>query len=383
MTLAFGNSVNDRDRFQVLLGNQIEVVLDVQDLHSYLETHPEEDLVVIGPGISMAIATDLAERYRLQRPSLGIVLLRDKVTSDVLGESLRAGIREVVLASDAQELNSACKRSLSLSGMLRGRSDIDSSMGKVILVFGAKGGCGKTTVATNLATALGPLTDRKVCLVDLDVDFGDVAIFLQIPPTKTISDAVHMMGDLDERALRTVISTYNENLDLVLAPTRLADAEFVTPALTMEVIRTLRSMYGFVVIDAPPAFNDITLQCFDEADSYVLVTTLDLPALKNLKVALETLDTLGYPRSKWQVVLNRANTKVGLSIQDVEEILGVAISISIPSSRDVPATLNAGKTLVEDKPKHPVSNAVGQLADLEAGLPRRKGPRRGWRRSRS
>lgn len=378
MTVAFGTSEADRERFRVLLGNEVDVVLDIQELHAFLESHPREDLLVISSAISMPVATDLAERYRLQRSSLGIILLRERVDTPVLAEALRAGIREVVPASDAEALTGACKRSLNLSAMQRGSEGDGTAVGKVILVFGAKGGCGKTTVATNLAAALADHAEGDVCLVDFDIDFGDVAIFLQIDPERTISDAVSMAGDLDPRAMEGIVSKYRPNMDAVLAPTRPSDAEFITPDLAAEVIRNLRQMYRFVVVDAPPAFNEITLRCFDVADSYVLVTTLDLPALKNLKVALETLDALGYPRSKWTVVLNRANAKVGLTLSDVEQILGVPITTSIPSSRDVPASLNAGKTMVEEDPKHPVSVAIGQLADAEAGRSMRKGPRRRW-----
>lgn len=380
MTVAFGTSDADRERFRVLLGNDADVVLDIQDLHTYLENNPREDLLVIGAAISMPVAADLAERYRLARPSLGIVLLRERVDAAVLAEALRAGIREVVPAGDVEALTGACKRSLNLSAMQRGTEGGDSTLGKVILVFGAKGGCGKTTVATNLAAALAGLDKGRVCIVDFDLDFGDVAIFLQIDPERTISDAVSMAGDLDPKAIEGFVSHYNPSMDAILAPTRPADAEFVTPDLAGEVIRNLRQTYSYIVIDAPPAFTEITLRCFDVADSYVLVTTLDLPALKNLKVALETLDALGYPRSKWTVVLNRANTKVGLTHEDVEEILGVPITAAVPSSRDVPASLNAGKTIIEESPKHPVSIAVGRLADAEAGLPPRRAPRRRWRK---
>lgn len=378
MTVAFGYSDADRERFRVLLGDEAEVIGDIQDLHAYLEAHPDEDLLVVGPALSMPVATDLAERYRVKQPSLGIVLLRERVDTNVLAEALRAGIREVVPASDAEALSGACKRSLHLSAMQRGVEGGGNSLGKVILVFGAKGGCGKTTISTNLAASLAELGEGSVCIVDFDVDFGDVAIFLQLSPDRTLSDAVPMAGDIDPRALEGIVSKYGPGMDALLAPIRPSEAELVTPDLAAEVVRNLCQMYRFVVIDAPPAFTEITLRAFDIADSYVLVTALDLPALKNLKVALETLDALGYPRSKWNVVLNRANAKVGLTLTDVEEILGVPITTSVPSSREVPAVLNAGKTMVEEHPKHPVSIAIGQLADAQAGRRMRKGPRRRW-----
>jgi pilus assembly protein CpaE len=336
--------------------------------------------VVIGPQASMPVATDLAQRYRLERPSLGIVLMRERVDTNVLSESLRAGIRNVVPADDVEGLTAACRRSIALSGMLRGslQTDQGRTLGKIILVFGAKGGCGKTTIATNLAAALADLDKGKVCLVDFDLDFGDVAIFLQRDPVVTISNAVQMQGELDVRAVESLITRYSDRLDTVLAPTKPADAEFIKPELAMDLLRNLQTMYSYVVVDAPPSFSEITLRTFDVADTYILVTTLDLPSLKNLKVALETLDALGYPRSKWQVVLNRSDAQVGLTIVDVEEVLGVPIVGAIPSSRDVPAALNGGVTIFESKPQHPVSAAIRRLAAVEAGVPVPPEQRRHW-----
>jgi pilus assembly protein CpaE len=121
------------------------------------------------------------------------------------------------------------------------------------------------------------------------------------------------------------------------------------------------------------------LRCFELADIYELVTTLDVPSLKNLKVAIDTLDALGYPRSKWNVVLNRSNARVGLGIKDVEDLLGVEVKAEVPSSGAVPAALNAGKTMWETQPDHPVSLAIANLARTVTGEKIEKAAKkRGW-----
>ena len=135
----------------------------------------------------------------------------------------------------------------------------------------------------------------RVCLLDFDLETGDVAIALQMDPTRTISDALGMQGGLDERAMASLVVPYKANMDALLAPTKPSDAEFVSAALAGEIIQVAASMYDYVIIDAPPAFTDVVLKCFDLADVYVLLTTLDMPALKNLKVTLDTLDNLGLP----------------------------------------------------------------------------------------
>ncbi len=365
MPVVLGDTDRDADRFRFTLADDVVVVETAQKLDAYLDNHPDEDLIVVGPDVSMAVATEVAETYRLRRPFLGVVLLRRRMEVSTMSEALRAGIREVVLADDVETLVGACKRSMAVSEQLRNveSGDLEGRRGKIIVVFSSKGGCGKTTVSSNLAAALSLEGEgSSVCLVDFDLETGDIAIALQLDPTKTISDALGMQGGLDERALASLVVPYKAHLDCLLAPTKPADAEFVSAALAGEILRVLSEMYDYVVVDAPPAFTDVILKTFDMADSYILLTTLDMPALKNLKVTLDTLDNLGFPRTKWNVVLNRGGSRVGLTAADVERTVGVPISVEIPSSVEVPARLNEGVTVVEANPRHAVAKAFFELA---------------------
>jgi pilus assembly protein CpaE len=366
--VVLGDADRDADRFRFTLADDVVVVETAQKLEKHLEEYPDEDLVVVGPDVSMAVATEVAETYRLRRPFLGVVLLRRRMEVSTMSEALRAGIREVVPADDVEALVGACKRSAAVSEQLRHveSGDLGTRRGQIILVFSSKGGCGKTTVSTNLAAALASGQDGKsVCLVDFDLETGDVAIALQLDPTRTVSDALGMQGGLDERALASLVVPYKAHLDCLLAPTKPSDAEFVSAALAGELLRVLADMYDYIVIDSPPAFTDVVLKCFDMADTYILLTTLDMPALKNLKVTLDTLDNLGFPRSKWQVVLNRGGSKVGLTAADIERTVGVPIAVEVPSSVEVPARMNEGVTVVEANPRHMVAKAFGDLAERQ------------------
>ena len=139
----------------------------------------------------------------------------------------------------------------------------------------------------------------------------------------------------------------------------------VTAALVTKVLHLLKQEFDYVVVDTPPAFDDQVLAAFDQSDVVALMATLDIPALKNLKLTLETLDLLNYPRERWRVVLNRADSKVGLTLAEVEKTIKSPIAAQIPSSRDVPATINRGVPIVLDDAKHPVSLAIKQFAERQ------------------
>jgi len=368
MTVILGDAARDTHRIRLTLNDNPEVVESMQSMIGFVDTHEDEDLVIVGPDAPMSVAAEIAEKYRLERPTLGVVLMRRRVEISTMAEALRAGIREVVLADDAEALAGACGRSRAVSRQLRmqERRSGDLHKARVILLFSAKGGCGKTTLATNLAEALSELDEGRVCLVDFNLEFGDVAIALQVEPVRTISDALGMQGGLDQHGVSSIVIPYRERFDVLLAPTQPADAEFITADLVSEVLGLLAEVYDFIVIDSSPAFNDVMLKCFDIADSYVLLTTLDMLSLKNFKVTLDTLDALGYPRSRWNVVLNRCDSRVGLTPEDMENVIGTSICAKLPSSRDVPASLNKGVTLVAESPRHPFSRAVQDLADTVA-----------------
>jgi pilus assembly protein CpaE len=232
-----------------------------------------------------------------------------------------------------------------------------------VTVFSAKGGCGKTTLATNMAATLAARGSREVCLVDLDLAFGDVAIALQLFPAHTIADAAPLGDNLDFGALRALLTPHSPGLDTLVAPVEPGSGESIPASLVSRILEVLRDHYDYVIVDTPPAFDDHVLSAFDLSDLVALIATLDIPALKNLKLTLETMDLLNYPRDRWRIVLNRADSKVGLAISEVEKSLRATISAQIPSSRDVPAAINRGVPIVLDDPRHPVSVAIKTFSE--------------------
>jgi pilus assembly protein CpaE len=345
------------------LGPSVLVLVSLDDVRRHLDVHPGEDAVVLGASIDQDAAFVLADSMRINRPSLGVVLVRRRIDTPLLVEALRAGVREVVEERNLAGVNDAVRRVREVGSAMRLRGGLgegadERARGVVVTVFSAKGGCGKTTLASNLAASLADGGRREVCLVDLDLNFGDVAIVLQLFPAHTLADAVPMAQTLDLPAVMSLLTPHSPGLAALVAPVEPGSAETIPQSLITTIISLLREQFAFIVIDTPPAFTDHVLAAFDQSDLIALLATLDIPALKNLKLTLETLDLLNYPRERLRVVLNRADSKVGLALAEVEKTLRVPIALHIPSSRAVPASINRGVPIMLDDPNHPVSVAI-------------------------
>ncbi len=322
-------------------------------------------MVVIGPEVPLEAACELAERERVVRPHLGVILLRHRIDITALGQALRSGVREVVQSDDHTALADAVRRSLALTEQLTGSAGEGGREGRIVTVFSAKGGVGKTTVATNLAAYLAS-TGARTLLVDLDLMFGDVAISLQLLPDSSIRDLVTMSGHLDIEAIHSVVTTHESSgLNVIAAPADPADADRVPSHAVIELLRVARSHYDFVVVDTPPALTEHVLAAFDLSDLTLLIATLDIPAVKNLRIAINTMDALGSSNESRTIVLNRSDAKVGLKAEDVEAALKQSIAANIPNSLTVPASVNRGVPIVLDEPRNPVSIALKALADIE------------------
>ena len=324
-----------------------------------LDSDPSETLVIIGPRAVTSDALAFAAALRLARPAVGVILARREVDVTLLTRALQSGVRDVVPVGDDAAMAAACRRSYEVTRrMLAPPADDESVPGQIVTVFAAKGGCGKTMLAVNLGVALARLGVRRVCVVDLDLSFGDVGISVQLDPLRTIVDALPMAGHLDESGAASLLTRYQPGLDMLLAPVTPGDAEKIPPRLVGELLAVLRGMYDFVVVDTPAQFNEHVLTAMDVSSQLVLLTTPDVTALKNLRVALDMLDMLSYPRQIRSVVVNRADSKVGLSLEHVRKVVRSEIAAHIPSSRAVPISVNKGTPIVLDSPGHAVSQSV-------------------------
>lgn len=344
-------------------------VASVDRMHAWLDQHGDEYVVVLGPSLSLETALETAEDLRTKRPTVSAVLVRDRVDTDVLARSMHAGIRDVVVATNEDKsLTKAVERAHQLFEALRGPGGA-RQVGRVVTVFSPKGGVGKTTSSVNLALALTDGGARKVCLVDLDLAFGDVAITMQLFPTHSIEQAVGSEDSVDLAMLEGLLTRHEGSLTVLAAPSHPDVRERITPLLISRILRALREGFDYVVVDTSPSFDDATLTALDETDECVIIATLDVPTLKNVKVALETMDMLNIARGHRHLLLNRADDAVGISVEKVEGILGMPVSSQVATAVDIAAATNAGTPIVTHKPQHPASIAFAQLAASVTGEP--------------
>ncbi len=335
MTLLIEPDAERAEAIRFALGGDVAVLESVPDVTRRLDEDPYEMLVVVGPDVDLTLALDLAGTLQLDRPHVGVVLMRHRIDVVVLGQALRVGVREVIVPDDLGALAAACRRSWRSPAAASARQVRRSS--SAWRARSSRCSRPRAAAARPQSRRTSPRRwwrrNQPVCLVDLDLAFGDVAIALQLVPARTITDAVSIAGTMDEQGVRSLITPHGSGFDTLLAPLEPGEAERIDVKVVSELVRVLRRMYDYVVIDTPPAFSEHVLAAFDASDSYVLLATLDIPALKNLRLTLEMLDLLGYPRSSRLVVLNRSDSKVGLSTTEVERTLKVPIAVQIPSSR--------------------------------------------------
>jgi pilus assembly protein CpaE len=345
---------------------RVDSMSDLDGLVRGIGRAPEVVLVVAGFGGDASFtAEEIVKKY----PSAGVVLLSPDIDATLLRRAMRAGLTDVIPTDAAlNEIREAVDEALAHSRAQAPSTVVtaptEQPRGKIITVFSTKGGSGKSLLAVNLAVILSREPEMEVVIVDLDLQSGDVAILLQLLPAWTIEDAARNSGRLDEEAVQGYLTSHRSGVRLLAAPLDPAMSEVVTPDAVHQLLAILSRMFDYVIVDGPGFFTDQILAALDDSNDTVLVGSLDVPSIKNLKLALQTLGSLGIARDRIHVVLNRADSHVGLKVPEVEKSLGTGIDISIPSSRDVPLSVNQGAPIAASRPKSAVTRSIEELADL-------------------
>ena len=303
-----------------------------------------------------------AIREHTQAP---IILLASGEASALLEQALEADVSDVLLLPQMTENVVFSLRKASHSGRRAaggGGSAHAGRRGRIVTVFSPKGGTGKTVTATNLASTFAKYEGKNTLLLDLDLQFGDAAIMLGLEPEKTIYDLVVAPGELDSEKLAGYTTRHASGLDILPAPLRPEDAELVTEAKLARLLEVARESYDVIVVDTSPFFHGPMLATLDRTDELLLVCGLDVPTLKNVRLSLQTLELLAVPQNRIRVVLNRANSKVGMKPGEVEGALDVKVRFELPSDGKVPLAVNRGTPLVLADDKADFSRAMREMA---------------------
>src|SRR5205807_1616751 len=289
-----------------------------------------------------------------------VVLLASNGSPELLEEALEHDIADVLLLPQLTDnVVFAIRKAGHVGKRLTGPQQ---RHGRLVTVFSPKGGTGKTVLATNLAASLAKHWGKRALLLDLDLQFGDAAIMLGMEPEKTIYDLVVAPGELDSEKLAGYTTRHSCGLDILPAPMRPEDAELVTEAKLARLLEVARESYDAIIVDTSPFFHGPMLATLDRTDELLLLCGLDVPTIKNVRLSLQTLELLSFPQDRIRIVLNRANSKVGMKKKEVEAALELKVRFEVPSDRAVPLAVNRGTPAVLAEGKADFSRAVREMA---------------------
>jgi pilus assembly protein CpaE len=324
------------------------------------------DLVVLGCSSYSERALRVIETASA-RPDCPIVVLHQGSPNGFMELAFEAGADDLVsLPLGPAQIAFALEK---VVARRRGSAWAAPSLASMITVLGPKGGTGKTLTVCNLGVALA-LEGKRPVLVDLDLQFGDVGLALGLNPERTMYDLAVSGGSMDADKIEGFLVEHTSGVKALLAPVRPDQAAAVGVPFLQSVFEILRAGYDFVIVDTPPFFSPEVIAAVDSASDLCMVGMLDALSLKDTKIGFETLAQMGYRPGEMTLVLNRADSNVGITMADVEQLLGRSPDILVPSDRAIPRAVTEGRTIVEAEPRSGAARAFSALAEryLQVGV---------------
>ena len=338
-------------RVQLLAGGD-----DLDQLYGEIvRLRPMAAIVALGSNSEQAIK--FIQKLAAESPNTAIVSAAHDPSPDLLLQSLRAGAREFLqLPIRAEELRTVLDRIVEFCA---GQVEAPKKKGRMISVFSSKGGCGTSFIATNLAAATG----ARTVLVDLNLQAGDLPLFLGVDPKYSFADMAENRDRLDDTLINSFVTPFSSNLSLLAAPREADSADEIEPEHVFEVLQRLRESYDYVVLDPQHTFDSITLAALDQSDDILLVLSLDIPAIRSTQRALEIFDRLGYPRKKVRIIVNRWSKQIDIDLRQVEKFLGEPALGFVSSDYQTAVTsINLGQPLVRSEPNSKIAQEITRIA---------------------
>jgi pilus assembly protein CpaE len=355
------DSEADRDAVEAVIpaASGVELLSVTDNLNSgWREVGGDDvDAVLVACGPSPAHALGFTEGVAAEYPDRAVLMLTAGSANGLARRALAAGAEDLVelpiadgeppSPADRERISNELLSALE-KGVARRRRATEGprvGQGRMVVVVGPKGGAGKTLISTNLAVGLAE-AGEQVVLVDLDLQFGDTGLVLGLAPTHTIYDLVTSGGSLDAEKLQDYLTPHESGARVLQAPARPDQAATVEVEFIRQMFSLLRATEDWIVVDCSPGFTPEVIAAIDAATDICMVGTVDAAALKNTKLGLETLDLMGVSADMVKLVLNRADSRVGISPDDVQSVTGRAVDVLIPSHRDVARSANDARPMV-------------------------------------
>lgn len=326
-----------------------------------VELQPDIVLMDINmPGVDGITAS---ERISQQVPFCQIIMMSVQGEADYLRRSMLAGAREFLIKPfSSDELVSSIRRVYQLgatrrqampamtqipTGAAASTSTMPQEKGKIVTVYSAKGGVGCSTIAVNVAIALQQNAASKVALVDTSLQFGDVGVLLNLYASRTIADLASHVDELDNELINDIFIAHSSGIKALLAPPRPEVADTVTPALVVDVLERLRTMFDIIIVDTSSVLDDLVLSVLDISDKIIVVTTPEIPAIKNAKLLFEVTEALEYERERTMFILNKVDKRINIRAEDIEANIKYKIEAQLPlDERSVTTAVNQGVPFV-------------------------------------
>ncbi len=358
-----------------LFEGRLPVARSIEEASQTIESG-DVRMVLIGPSFGDDEAMDQIRGLHNQDPALVLMLVAEDVSADLLRRGMRAGVSDVlespldeekIEAAIEQFAHDVLKRQSAVAQPPAPPERHEPTSGQIITITSAKGGSGKTVLATNLSLLLNRIPEAKVCLVDADLQFGDVCLVLQLEPRFTMVNAAHELHQLDGELIDSLLTEHPSGLKVLAAPLEPAFADDITTAGLMQMLDVLRESFDYVVVDTASMLDELILSLIEKSDHVLMLVDMDLPSVKNAKLALETLRLLKFSTANVKLVMNRSNSKAKLDNKEIEGALKTQISAAVPSDAIVAASVNEGRPVVETDPKSKVARGFESVAALIAG----------------
>jgi pilus assembly protein CpaE len=333
----------------------IEVVGEAGDGEEVLNLIPKVKPDVVLMDINMPVLNGLeaTERITMEYPSVMVIIMSVQAENEYLKKAMFHGAKEYIIKPFNYETlietitvtyEKYKERQVKLTGGLDTIRDT-----KVITFFSSKGGVGKSILALNTAIVLSKGSNKKVLLMDMDLQFGDIAMLVNKYNQKNILNAVDD-GQIDSyESMKPYLHKYNDNFDILFAPEKPEAAEYITKDTVERIMQAVKNQYDVIIVDMGINFNDSTLYILDMAQKILMVSTMEIVALKNTKLGLRVMESLGYDKDKVKLVINRFNSSYGISRKEVEEAFKNGIFASIPDEeKTVTVSVNKGMPLCDN-----------------------------------